>query len=389
MAELYSLPDGWEWKKLGDLSEYINGMAFKPTDWTEEGFPIIRIQNLNGSNEYNYFNGEAKDKYYVKDGDILISWSASLDVYKWNGGNAILNQHIFNTEIKLDVVNYDFFYHTIKYSLSEIMKNLHGVGMKHITKGKFENIDVPLPPLEEQKRIVAKLDILFAKIDKAIALHQKNCEEADIFMASVLNDVFVELEEKYEIKTVDEVSLNVRYGYTDSAKDKGNAVFIRITDINENGKFKDNFVYVDIEDKELERFKLYKGDILVARSGATAGKVALFDLDFVSVFASYLIRIQPNSEMDSSFFFYFCHSPKYWEQLNIIKVGGAQPNVNATNLKEIKIATPPLQTQQKVVSYLDEVSQKMEKIKQIQKEKMQSLKALKASILDQAFKGEL
>ena len=173
MAELYSLPDGWEWKKLGDLSEYINGMAFKPTDWTEEGFPIIRIQNLNGSNEYNYFNGEAKDKYYVKDGDILISWSASLDVYKWNGGNAILNQHIFNTEIKLDVVNYDFFYHTIKYSLSEIMKNLHGVVMKHITKGKFENIDVPLPPLEEQKSIVAKLDILFAKIDKAITLHQK------------------------------------------------------------------------------------------------------------------------------------------------------------------------------------------------------------------------
>jgi type I restriction enzyme S subunit len=208
-------------------------------------------------------------------------------------------------------------------------------------------------------------------------------------MASVLNDVFGELEEKYLTKTIDEVSLNVQYGYTDSAKDKGNAVFIRITDINENGKFKDNFVYVDIEDKELNKFKLYKGDILVARSGATAGKVALYNLDFVSVFASYLIRIQPNSEMNSSFFFYFCHSPKYWEQLNTIKVGGAQPNVNATNLKEIKIATPLLPIQQKVVDYLDSVSEKMEKVKTIQKEKMQSLKALKASLLDKAFRGEL
>jgi type I restriction enzyme S subunit len=214
-------------------------------------------------------------------------------------------------------------------------------------------------------------------------------DEADVFMGSVLNDVFGELEDKYETKSVDEVSLNVRYGYTDSAKDKGNAVFIRITDINENGKFKDNFVYVDIEDKELNKYKLYKGDILVARSGATAGKVALFDLDFVSVFASYLIRIQPNEEMDSSFFFYFCHSPKYWNQLNVIKVGGAQPNVNATNLKKIKIATPPLNIQQKVVKYLDEISEKIEKVKSVQKEKMDSLKALKASILDKAFRGEL
>ena len=69
--------------------------------------------------------------------------------------------------------------------------------------------------------------------------------------------------------------------------------------------------------------------------------------------------------------------------------GGAQPNISQTYIKELEIPLPPLQTQQKVVSYLDEISNKMEKIKQIQKEKMQSLKALKASILDKAFKGEL
>ena len=63
--------------------------------------------------------------------------------------------------------------------------------------------------------------------------------------------------------------------------------------------------YINIDDKELNKFKLFKGDILVARSGATAGKVALFDLDLISVFASYLIRIQPNKEIDSSFLFYF------------------------------------------------------------------------------------
>ena len=405
MAELYSLPDGWEWKKLDDFVSIKGGKRIpkgKKLLETKTNYPYIRVTDFNdfGSIDLNNIQYITEDiyneikNYIISKDDIYISIAGTIGKTgiipnELDGANLTENaaKFVFDNS-KYDKFFLLYFTNSIPF-LEQIGLATKTVAMPKLALTRLKEVEIPLPPFEEQKRIVDKLDNLFAKIDKAIALHQKNCEEADIFMASVLNDVFVELEEKYEIKTVDEVSLNVRYGYTDSAKDKGNAVFIRITDINENGKFKDNFVYVDIEDKELERFKLYKGDILVARSGATAGKVALFDLDFVSVFASYLIRIQPNSEMDSSFFFYFCHSPKYWEQLNIIKVGGAQPNVNATNLKEIKIATPPLQTQQKVVSYLDEVSQKMEKIKQIQKEKMQSLKALKASILDQAFKGEL
>ena len=288
-----------------------------------------------------------------------------------------------------DYVDVDFSYYWFARMKQKIIDSASTATLPIINQKEIKSLPFPLPPLQEQKRIVSKLDTLFEKIDKAIALHQKNMDESDVFMGSVLNEVFGELEEKYEIKTVDEISLNVRYGYTDSAKDKGNAVFIRITDINDNGKFKDNFVYVDINEKELNKFKLYKGDILVARSGATAGKVALFNLDFVSVFASYLIRIQPNDEMNSSFLFYFCHSPIYWNQLVKIKVGGAQPNVNATNLKELKLATPPLSIQQKTVKYLDQISEKTEKVKSVQKEKMESLKALKASLLDRAFRGEM
>ncbi|MDE4961775.1 restriction endonuclease subunit S, partial [Francisella tularensis subsp. holarctica] len=63
MSEVYKLPAGWEWKKLGELAEYVNGMAFKPKDCSNIGLPIIRIQNLNGSDEFNYFSGEAKEKY--------------------------------------------------------------------------------------------------------------------------------------------------------------------------------------------------------------------------------------------------------------------------------------------------------------------------------------
>ena len=84
-----------EYKKLGDIATYINGYAFKPEQRGSEGLPIIRIQDLTG-NAYDlgYYNGDYPKKVELNDGDVLISWSASLGVYLWNHGKALLNQHI-------------------------------------------------------------------------------------------------------------------------------------------------------------------------------------------------------------------------------------------------------------------------------------------------------
>ena len=82
--------------KLGDIASYINGYAFKPSDWANEGAPIIRIQDLTGNSyQMNRFNGTIDSKYEVLEGDILISWSASLGIYVWKGEKSFLNQHIF------------------------------------------------------------------------------------------------------------------------------------------------------------------------------------------------------------------------------------------------------------------------------------------------------
>ena len=90
------LPDGWRWTQLGELASYINGRAFKPEDWETTGIPIIRIQNLTDKQaEFNYYSRAVEDRYIVEDGDLLISWSASLDAFIWDRGTAILNQHIF------------------------------------------------------------------------------------------------------------------------------------------------------------------------------------------------------------------------------------------------------------------------------------------------------
>ena len=118
----------WKKVKLGDVATYVNGYAFKPSDWSDNGLPIIRIQNLTGNDyETNFYSGEYQKKYEVNTGDILISWSASLGVYEWKKELALLNQHIF--KVVFDKLNVDkrYFFHTVTYLKTDSDKPQKGL----------------------------------------------------------------------------------------------------------------------------------------------------------------------------------------------------------------------------------------------------------------------
>ena len=140
-----------EQKRLGDLATYINGYAFKPEDRGKEGLPIIRIQDLTGNTyDLGFYNGDYPEKIEINDGDILISWSASLGVYIWNRGKALLNQHIFKVVFDKEEVNKQYFVFAVKYNLKEMGTKAHGATMKHIVKKDFDNTLVPFPTIEKQ-----------------------------------------------------------------------------------------------------------------------------------------------------------------------------------------------------------------------------------------------
>ena len=152
---------GWEVKKLGEVATYVNGYAFKPEHWGELGVPIIRIQNLNNpSAEFNYCDADIPEKFIVEDGDILISWSASLGVYEWKRGKAYLNQHIYKVVFNKVDINKYFLKYAVNAKLNDMLKDAHGATMKHIVKSDFDNTTIPYPPREEQERIVEELDCL-------------------------------------------------------------------------------------------------------------------------------------------------------------------------------------------------------------------------------------
>lgn len=168
----FSVPESWAWVGVGDVMEMVNGKAFKPEHWSSDGKPIIRIQNLNNETApFNHCSFEVERRYHVADGDLLISWSGtpgtSFGAFIWNRGPAYLNQHIFRCELIEGVFVKDFLRFAINARLDEMISHAQGaVGLRHITKGKLESIQLPLPPLAEQRRIVAKVDELMGLCDR-------------------------------------------------------------------------------------------------------------------------------------------------------------------------------------------------------------------------------
>ena len=160
-----NLPKGWTICLVGEVANYINGRAFKPSEWEHDGLPIIRIQNLNDINApFNYTTATYEDRYKIKNGDLLFAWAASLGTYIWEGGDAWLNQHIFKVEPHA-FMDKHFLYYSLINLIAEFYRQSHGSGMVHITKDKFEQTQIMIPPLLEQKRIVQSIENIYKTID--------------------------------------------------------------------------------------------------------------------------------------------------------------------------------------------------------------------------------
>ena len=190
MTTEQQLPKGWKKTTLGEIATYVNGRAFKPIEWSKTGIPIVRIQNLNNPNaEYNYYDGNIEEKYYIRNGDLLFAWSASLGAYIWKGKDAFLNQHIFKVLPK-ENIDKTFIYYLLDKVTSELYAKAHGSGMVHVTKGKFEATSVNIPPFETQQAIVNKIESLFDEIDEGIGRLKTAAQQIQQYRQSLLKNAF-------------------------------------------------------------------------------------------------------------------------------------------------------------------------------------------------------
>ncbi|MGY5357173.1 restriction endonuclease subunit S [Cronobacter dublinensis] len=163
----FELPVGWEWVRLGDAVEVINGRAYKKNEMLLSGTPLLRVGNLFTSNEWYYSDLELDEDKYIDKGDLIYAWSASFGPFIWQGNKVIYHYHIWKLKVFSEPSLNKYFLHDYLASITEKIKSQgNGIAMLHMTKERMEKQVIALPPIEEQIKIVSKIKELMSLCDQ-------------------------------------------------------------------------------------------------------------------------------------------------------------------------------------------------------------------------------
>lgn len=353
--------------KLGDVATYINGYAFKPEDRGEVGLPIIRIQDLTG-NAYDlgFYNGDYPKRIEINDGDVLISWSASLGVYVWNRGRALLNQHIF--KVQFDKVNIDksYFVYAVRQKLAEMAMKTHGATMKHIVKKDFEETLIPYPSLKKQIEIGTNLD----KIANIIVARKQQLELLDELVKARFVEMFGDENNSknwniINVENVADVQVGIVIKPSQYYTNKGNGVkAFRSLNIGE-GFIKDNdWVYFTEEGHNKNSKSIVKeNDLLIVRSGAP-GTACVVTEKYTGYNAIDIIIVHPDCEKINPYYLcYFTNMPHGKKQINEGTSGAAQQHFNVGKYNKLRLMLPPKELQDEFADLVHQIDKSKVAIK--------------------------
>ena len=179
--------DAWEQRKLGEVATFINGRAYKQNELLDSGkYKVLRVGNFYTNDSWYYSNLELADKYYIDEGDLVYTWSATFGPHIWNGEKVIYHYHIWKIELS-KFLDRDFTLQILEADKAKLLANTNGSTMIHVTKKDMESKVISLPNIEEQKKIGSYL----MKFDSLITLHQRKLDHLELMKKGLLQQMFV------------------------------------------------------------------------------------------------------------------------------------------------------------------------------------------------------
>lgn len=278
------------------------------------------------------------------------------------------------------------------FAYKDISDFITGAAQPKLSQKKLNEIPVLIPPLTEQHRIVSKLDSLFERIDKSIALVQENIKLAENLKKSVSDKVFVKYATKYGTRCIEELCTKITDGTHVTPKyiDAG-IPFLSIKDMSSGTiKFTDTRFISEKEHLELtKRSKPERDDILYSKVGTTGiAKKIDTDIEF-SIFVS-LALLKPKKDIISpDYFELILNSPTVYAESQSRTRGVTNKNLVLTDIKAMSLPLPPLSEQAEITVYLRDIQHKQQLLINEYNQRLSNLNALKSSLLDSVFKGEL
>lgn len=340
--------------RLGDAARFINGAAFKPSDWVNEGLPIIRIQNLTGTGEhFNYTTRQVKDELVVEQGDLLVSWSATLDVYRWGGPRGLLNQHIFKVLPHLGV-DPDFLYFALKSVIAELQSKTHGSTMKHVVRGDFEGTCIQLPGIDEQRRIVD----LLSRAEGIVRLRRQAQQKVADLIPAMFIDTFGDPSTNakqwaiHPLSEVADVISGVAKGRQLSAEESIELPYMRVANVKDGHLDMSEVKTISIKKTEVEKLRIVPGDLLMTEGGDPdkLGRAALWhgEID-LCVHQNHIFKVRSYSDRLVPEYLRSLAGSAYGKAyfLSVAKKTTGIASINKTQLSAFPVLLPPLANQTK------------------------------------------
>lgn len=403
------IPEEWGVRKIKYKCKFLNGLAFKPSEWKSSGIPIVRIQNLNGNEEYNYVDDIEKfnKNLLLKKDDLLFSWSGnvgtSFGAYIWEKNyKAFLNQHIFKIVNFKDELRY--LYWALKAVTTEIESQTHGIiGLVHVTKGELGGAFIPKIEKKEQQKISSFLDKKNEEIDEFIKNKQK------------LFDLLEE-EKKTIITNAVTRGINPNVSYRNSSVEwignipehwevrKTKYLFDLIVEpAKKNNDYELLSIYTDIgvkPRKDLAEkgnkasttdgyWKVKKGDFIVNKLLAWMGAIGLSEYEGVTSPAYDILR--KNIELDERFYNYIFRCGVLLTEIKRYSKGIMEMRLRLyfSEFGNIPLVYPPLKEQQLIVTYIEQESKKIDDLKEKYQKEIDLIKEYKERLIYDVVTGKM
>ena len=410
----YDIPETWEWCRLEDVATLYNGRAYKKNEMLSSGkYPLLRVGNLFTNNEWYYSDLELGPEKYCEDGDLLYAWSASFGPHIWHGEKVIYHYHIWKLELRFPEMR-DYLYWALEAQTERIKKSGHGSTMIHVTKENTEKMLLPLPPLAEQKRIVAKIEELLPYIDRyeqawsrledfnrrfpvdmqksilQMAIQGKLVEQRpeegtgeELYQQiqqekqRLIKAGTIKKEKPLPEITEDEIPFDIPEGWKwvrlndislmvgdidhkmPPTVDSGGIPYISPLNFTKDGGIDyAGAKRISLGDYEIlaRKCKPSRNDIIFPRYG-TIGVVRIVDTDepFLVSYSCCTIKHIGNTFMDHCYVFSVLKSRLTQDEINKYINKTTQPNVGLQSIKLFLFPLPPLAEQKRIVAKLEEI----------------------------------
>ncbi len=380
----------FDFLSLNHLCDLMNGYAFKPDDWSTYGTPIIRIQNLNASKEYNYFRKWVPDRYYVEAEDLLFSWpgnrGTSFGPYIWAGPRGLLNQHIFKVAPKKSV-NKKWLFYALHIAQEKAEQQAHGgSGLVHVKREELLSYRIPTPSEKEQRRITEILDTIDESIQKTEALIEKLKAMKQGLLHDLLNrgldengklrdrkahpeqfkdSVLGKIPKTWCHERLSDLTDKIVDGVHSTPKYKSSGIpFLTVENLTggENIDF-DKVRYISERDHRLFSLRAdpRPGDLLVTKDGTLGVARTIPDgCPSFSIFVSLALLRPKKSKVIPSWVKLFFDTQEFRRQLGTLSAGTGLKHIHLEHFKEFLLCTPKKEEQERIFARISSLERSIE-----------------------------